>query len=191
MATKKGQVSQQAIERLFHGLAEILQNKSIADIKVEDISSRAGMHRATFYRHVESIQDLCHRGMDIFFDSIIKDMEDLKGKSARRANGDIPAHIELFFQTILEKKVVLSAILGSNGPGFFRKKLEEKILNFLKDERLNNGLSSERMVIKAKLTASSLMAAMEMLIEGHSYSLCIPEYYRFVSRGLGFSPFSN
>lgn len=67
MGRKKDIRSVNTEEALMNCLAELLSEKEINKISVRELTTAAGIHRATFYDHFTDIYDLFDKMMEAFF----------------------------------------------------------------------------------------------------------------------------
>ena len=78
---------------LWEALLELLEEHSFEEISVTDICERAMVHRATFYKHYESKQDLVMHGIKSLISQLEREVKQEKEKNHR---SDDDNHTELF-----------------------------------------------------------------------------------------------
>ena len=181
------------VKILFTSLADLSLQKGYDSVRVEDIAINAGIHRATFYRHLESKQDLMERGTHIFWDEILIDMErfridEKKQKSFSETEvADMPGYLSYFFHSIKTYKSIFLAFLNEDGSLYFRLESRKRIEEFIKESRLVNIRDTEQRKNASLFTASCLMTTLELFVF-HNNDSVIQDYFIFVSHGIfGFS----
>lgn len=142
-------LSQRQLSRtaeLFRGLARLTGEKPYGEITVAEIAREAGIHRATFYRHFETKDDLLQRGAEIFWDGMNRkisarrlEMGKLKGFHER-----IRSMMGFFFNEVEENREILTPLLGSSGPPVFRKITEQRLTSYIEEFRLGKILPPDR-----------------------------------------------
>lgn len=83
-------------EYVTEALLELLEKKDYNDISVGEISERAGVHRATFYRHFSSKEDV----LRVFLTDTFQKAE----RDCTLQQKDFTAFIQPVFQALYDKK---------------------------------------------------------------------------------------
>jgi AcrR family transcriptional regulator len=156
-------------------------SNDIHNIRVADIAKTAGVHRATFYRHVEDIQDLLERGTAIFWNNLIQTME------AKRVGGNVsldkskaPDYLSLLFKQILKEKDVFKAFLLQKSSNYFYTFIQRETINFVQKYRMIDTYDDNSRYHIASMIGASLFITIELIVDKET---CIPyldTYYAFV-----------
>ena len=120
--------------QLRHGLAELLKEKSIKEIKVKELVEKVDINRSTFYLHYTDIYDM----MEKIENELIGEIEELVHTyPVSPFNEDSFPFIEDIFSILAENRDICTALLGPNGDISFLHRIEyllaEHSLNALKE----------------------------------------------------------
>ena len=178
------------IERLFAVLADLSLQNGLKAVKVNEISQAAGIHRATFYRHLESKDDLLERGTHIFWDEILVELEEYHNQhpgnnSASTDTGadEVPGYIIFFFILILERRKIFLSFLNNNGSLYFYHETRKRIRDFMIDQRLSAIDKLNRKDNASEFVTSCLLTTLEIVTVTNSLD-AVADYYRFATRGI-------
>jgi len=109
---------EQSIERLMRAALEVLKDKSYSAVRVEDITSRAGMAKGSLYMYfegkeelyVKAIKELFLQTMSLFLEEVLKSK---KSKQALRSMVELTfeewmeqEELELLFRAVMEKSLM-------------------------------------------------------------------------------------
>ena len=172
------------IRNLFYALSRLAQNRDMKSIRIFDICQEAGIHRATFYRHLENIQDLLERGTELFWDDLLSSMEEIR-RTQRQKREAIPPYLQNFFQLVMVSKSVFRAFLIQNSTNVFQISTKKRIIDFLQQHRLTGVVNSDHRKQLSHMIAASLIAVVELMIEDDEYLPYLKRYYRFVRNAVG------
>ncbi len=99
-------------------LIELAQDKSIFKLTVRELSSAAGINRATFYRHYESIAAFVGELMDDVLDGLV-DTHEL-GRAGRVEERD---YYRSWLEFARDNRALFGMLLSANGAPEFRRRL--------------------------------------------------------------------
>lgn len=107
-------------QKLIKGLSEVLKNKSINSIKVNELTHASGVNRATFYLHYKDIDDFVEQ---IENELIVEFTQIFDQNSMRlQMDGTFPA-VHAVFDFVVSHAALISAIVGPNGDKGFAYRL--------------------------------------------------------------------
>lgn len=117
-------------DKLGGALVALMQEKSFADITVQDVLDRAGVGRSTFYTHFQDKDDLFLSDVEDFF----RFLSTLLTRNSAAA--DRVAPIRELFAHISDVREFYSALIASGkvhdvvemGTGFFARSIKERLL---------------------------------------------------------------
>jgi AcrR family transcriptional regulator len=175
------QKQMKTFQNLFAALVNLGNRKSLDEIRVSDIAKTAGVHRATFYRHVESIQDLLERGTEYFWNDLIVSMEEIRAeKPGKSADTNAPEYLRHFFSRVLENRDVFKAFLLQQYPNYFQSHARKRSIDFLTHYRLIRIGDDEQKRHLAVMIGASLYATIELVVQNGSIDPYLETYYSFV-----------
>jgi AcrR family transcriptional regulator len=166
--TKDRQTKDQRVVRtrrqLDDAFVELLHRRSYGNIRVSDITKKAGVGRATFYAHYASKDDLLRSQ----FTRIVAPMLALKPDEA------CPLDATAFFAHVLSSVRIYKALIGGAesgaAPTVLRDCFEERVRQAL-DQRKNPTAipieSAMRQAIISRVVASSMLAVIECGMESN------------------------
>lgn len=138
--------------------AALLEESAFADISVKAISSRAGINRASFYRHFEGIGDLVDRGIGGVLDELVEELE-----RGPRADGP-DERIRRLFEIAWPLREELKPLLSPTAPQAVREKLRRELNKALAELRLSPALGGGQrgaaVGMLAEMVAAALCAAL-------------------------------
>lgn len=127
--------SQEAIKKAF---IELMTEKNVDQISIQEISDRANVSRRTIYLHYMDKFDL----LDKLIEEHIYELRELCELSAN--NTDYNDAILLWFKYFENHYLFFSTMLASKGGPFFRSRFLEFVLQELKnEENITEGRSQE------------------------------------------------
>jgi AcrR family transcriptional regulator len=114
---------------------------------VAEICRRAGVNKATFYRHFEDRADLLERGLDGFFARIGESIDPATVEEGRTA-GSAARRIAMLFRIIGENARLLRPILSGAAGSILRRKAETFCEGYIEARRLERlSPADERFVL--------------------------------------------
>ena len=173
------------IGTLFSALSDLALSRDIRKIRVSDICEQAGIHRATFYRHLENTHDLLERGTEIFWDNLVLEMEECR-KVKNPHPGAAPEYLHHFFNCIMLDKTVFQAFLLHNSSNYFQSNMRSRMADFLHNNRLPNIRDSGQRKQVVHMISAALYATVELMIQDDEYLPYLNVYYRFAEGVLQF-----
>jgi AcrR family transcriptional regulator len=148
--------------RLDAAFVELLHRRSYGNIRVSDITKKAGVGRATFYAHYASKDDLLRSQ----FSRIVAPM------LALRPNEACPLDATAFFAHVLSSARIYKALIGGPeagaAPTVLRDCFEEHVRQALHqrdDPAATTAESALRQAVISRAVASSLLAVIECGME--------------------------
>lgn len=110
---------------LREALIELILEKGVEGITVNEITERAMVNRSTFYRHYEDKTDLLERGIDEMLLELTEQMipppQDIKDVDLTDPGSY--TNLRLFYNHVKENHTFYRVMLGENGPPGFRLRL--------------------------------------------------------------------
>jgi AcrR family transcriptional regulator len=110
---------------LREALIELVLEKGIEGITVNEITERAMINRSTFYRHYEDKNDLLERGIDEMLleltDQLVPPPKDIQEVDLNDPGSY--DNLRLFYNHVKEHYTFYRVMLGENGPPGFRIRL--------------------------------------------------------------------
>ena len=117
---------------LQEAMIELIAEKSFDAITVGDITERAMINRATFYRHYQDKYDLVAR---IFEDTTSELVENMKPINKEDGHIQNPPEIWIqVFKHVAEHAPLYKAMLGKNGSSWFVARMREHIMNIMLEQ---------------------------------------------------------
>jgi len=113
---------------------------------VASIAERAGVNRATFYRHFEDRDDMAERGLGIYLGELLVGIESESGfRNLGQADGVDPrdpgqrilARVERFFSLLEERAAILRPLLSGRAGFRVFLGIEAYVSTFLRESRLD------------------------------------------------------
>jgi len=105
---------------LREGLAELLVEKNIQDITINELTEKADVHRSTFYANFKDIYDLYNQVED----AVIQEISSIL---FAEYNFDARAFFGVLFRYIVDNKKVCRLILGKNVNSTFLSRISDLI----------------------------------------------------------------
>ena len=167
---------------MFDSLVKIANQKELDEIRVIDITTEANIHRATFYRHVESIQDLLERGTEFFLNDILLGLEETRKNSNRNiTENNLPDYLYYLFSQVEERSEVFKAFLFQKSSNYFQSHLRERIKKYIINFRLFNFSDEHLQQHTAEMISACLLVTVEQIVLAGSIEPFAKNYYRLVS----------
>jgi AcrR family transcriptional regulator len=95
---------------LVTALLELLNEKPLEEVRIEEICERAGFSRRTFYRHFENRDDAVGRGVHLLLD-------DLRRRAERGADPtDSEAFLVKLFELMARRRSLIAGVLATSNP---------------------------------------------------------------------------
>jgi|SRR5208283_4012306 len=148
-------------QQLDSAFVELLHRRSYGNIRVSDITRKAGVGRATFYAHYASKDDLLMSQ----FRRIVAPMLIATPRDA------CPLDATHFFAHVTGSARIYKALMGSEAgkaPRILRECIEQRVRQSLGagDAQLGSVSADVRPTIISRFVATSLLAVIECSIEG-------------------------
>lgn len=135
---KKDRRIRKTEDQLRKGLLELLKEKKIQNITVQELVDKVDMNRSTFYLHYKDIYDLLEHiensyfgDFNAFMDShqIVPDVKDVKD-----VNDDkITSTLIDYFEFLKENEDLITVLIGYNGDPSFSKRQVEILISTIYD----------------------------------------------------------
>lgn len=181
------QKQREVFQKLFNALVKLALTNDIQSIRVADIAKTAGVHRATFYRHVEDTQDLLERGTACFWNNLIQTMEVKRlDDSSNRDNSDVPDYLQSLFHQILEEKDVFKAFLSQKSSNYFYTFIRNETINFVRKYRIIDTYDENCRYHIASMIGASLFTTIELVVQNGTCHPYLETYYAFVKHAKTF-----
>lgn len=94
-------------------LLELIGDRDLSQISVSDVTSRADVHRSTFYEHYTDVHDLAASACTEMFDQLVAAASALS--DAGRSEGAAPPPLVVMFAHVAEHRALYQALLGPDG----------------------------------------------------------------------------
>jgi AcrR family transcriptional regulator len=121
---------------LQEAMIELITEKGFEAITVGDITERAMINRATFYRHYQDKYDLVARIFEEAADHLMEQMKPFKKDSGQMDPAHPPEIWNQVFEHVAEHSQLYRAMLGKNGSPWFAARMREHIIKLmLENER--------------------------------------------------------
>lgn len=98
-------------EWTFQALTSLLETMEFKDIKIKDITIKAGISRSTFYRNFYSIEDIIKYKIEEFFNDYFQDLN--KYFESRKHENEMYA-VELFINKVDKESEMIMTIINTN-----------------------------------------------------------------------------
>jgi AcrR family transcriptional regulator len=159
-------------ELLVEAFVELCSERGMRAVSVAEIARRAGVNRATFYRHFEGKPDLLERGIETLLGALFAEIDAIAPVGS--ADEDrVRTRITRFFEIARDRgKLFRLLISGAAGPLLFEK-TEAFVDSFLRERRL--GIAGDRMLTLPLPLASRILT--EVLFGFTSWWMDHPRSY--------------
>lgn len=104
---------------LRDALMSLMQEKPYETISVTEITERAMVNRATFYRHYEDKSDLFERGISEMLEEVRSIMEPVPHALEDYEVGELPKNATVLLDHVKANRSFYKLMLGPNGVGEF------------------------------------------------------------------------
>jgi AcrR family transcriptional regulator len=143
-------------ELLVEALVEICGERGMQAVSVAEITRRAGVNRATFYRHFEGKDDLLERGIETLLSTVFEEIEAVAPVGSV-SEDRVLARITRFFEVARDRSKFFRLLLsGASGP-LLREKAETFVEGFLMERRL--GIAGEETLMLPLPMASRVLTS--------------------------------
>ncbi|MFC7442730.1 TetR/AcrR family transcriptional regulator [Laceyella putida] len=120
---------------LREALIALLQEKSLDDITVRDLTERAGINRATFYEHYRDKFDLLDQTIDELLFSLVTHVAPRSVEEFTESGEAIPVFVRMF-EFIHEHALYFQVMMGDHGIPSFQRRMLKMIRQFM-DKKLD------------------------------------------------------
>ena len=177
------QKQMKTFQKLFGAYVELAKKNTLSNIRVSDIVGTAGVHRATFYRHVENTQDLLERGTEYFWNDLIQSMEEVRLENHGPQSGSgAPEYLQHFFSRILENSEIFKAFLFQQSSNYFQTHTRKRMTDFVAHYRLIQVFDEEQKHHLAAMIGASLYVTIEHVVKKGSYDPYLNTYYSLLKQ---------
>lgn len=115
-------------------LLQVIQEKPITSITVQELIEIANICRTTFYAHYHDIHDLAQSIGDDVIDEVGEALSLLRYESEKLDESDFPT-IRSVVNVYDRNAETIRLLIGPNGDPSFQKRMEDKIYQVTKDMR--------------------------------------------------------
>ncbi|TYC48145.1 TetR/AcrR family transcriptional regulator [Weissella muntiaci] len=124
----------QTRQQILDAFIELLHEKDISKITINDITKVAHINRGTFYRHFDDKIDLIEKTETVIFEELeaILNNDVLSGKVNSPLDSEFNAYRVKILQILKKHSLFITAMIGENGDLTFENKLMNKIYDFAK-----------------------------------------------------------
>lgn len=154
----------QKIKRSERALAEsfmaLWTERGPGAFSVTDVARRAGVNRATFYRHFEGLEDLRDRGVAMALAEIVGSLPSLPAEFGIDWTTLAESRVRRFFELVLEHADFLGPIFEGRAGGSVQIKAREFLEGFIFSERI------EKQAAAWSLPPSLMTATLSALAQG-------------------------
>lgn len=109
---------------LGKALQELILEKSYESITIQDITDRADLNRATFYKHYTNKEELLGGFLEIQFDQLV---QRIKEETSDDVHKNLKISVTIVFEHAAEYADLYKVLLGPNGQGA----VMHRILNYI------------------------------------------------------------
>ncbi|MDT0460890.1 TetR-like C-terminal domain-containing protein [Streptomyces sp. DSM 41527] len=95
-------------------LLELIGDRDLSQISVSDVTSRADVHRSTFYEHYTDVHDLAASACTEMFDQLLSATSALS-VTGDSSEGGASASLTAVFAHVAEHRALYEALLGADG----------------------------------------------------------------------------
>lgn len=172
------QKQMKTFQKLFSALVTLAKEQPLSEIRVSDIAKTAGVHRATFYRHVENAQDLLERGTEYFWNDLIKSMEEVRLEThGQTTDSGTPEYLQHFFSRILDNSEILKAFLNQPSSNYFQTHTRQRMTDFVAHYRLIRVDDAEQKQHLAAMIGACLYVTIDLVVQKGSYEPYLKTYF--------------
>ncbi len=116
---------------LQEAMIELITEKGFEAITVGDITERAMINRATFYRHYQDKYDLVAKIFEETADYLVEHMKPFR-KDEEKGDMEFPPEIWVqVFEHVAEHRQLYRAMLGKNGSPWFTDRMREYTIKLI------------------------------------------------------------
>jgi AcrR family transcriptional regulator len=151
-------------ELLWSALVRLIDERGYASISVSDIASRAGLNRATFYRHFEDKDDLFRKGCSAFFDSLFLELETGGPPAGGGALDWSEEYFGRLFQLVRDRRETFAILGGKRSDPEFTHIMRDKVDAFTIERRLELFSGPREDQAAAELDAAAVSSLLSGLL---------------------------
>lgn len=104
-------------------LLELIVERGVADLTIQDVTDRAGLHRTTFYLHYTGLHELLEDCALTLFNEIREEI--YKGWGMQQNPTALEQVVENVFRHVQTHATLYRAMLGKQGDPYFRELFQE------------------------------------------------------------------
>jgi len=97
-------------------LLDLIVNRPLEDISIQDITDQAEMNRATFYLHYKSREELALQALDGLFENLLSEATRLNMPNDCGDPETVPSFLVFMFEYMNERKPLFRALLAHDTP---------------------------------------------------------------------------
>ncbi|PJN91617.1 TetR/AcrR family transcriptional regulator [Bacillus sp. mrc49] len=143
---------------LRDSLIELMDEKSYESITIKDITERATLNRATFYRHYEDKEDLLNKSIDRMLEDLFGDAS--KFYSVTKDPHELQHYVALhIFEHIARSNKFFHVMLIKKGIPNFLQYLKDFIFQFYDHMILETDVKEEELPVTKEVIVSYISAA--------------------------------
>src|SRR5215469_8328086 len=116
---------------LQEAMIELITEKGFEAITVGDITERAMINRATFYRHYQDKYDLVAKIFEETANRLVEHMKPLHKDTRLSVTENLPEIWIQFFEHVAEHARLYRAMLGKNGSSWFAARMREHTIKLM------------------------------------------------------------
>jgi AcrR family transcriptional regulator len=116
---------------LQEAMIELITEKGFDAITVGDITERAMINRATFYRHYQDKYDLVAKIFEETANQLVENMKPIHKDPGQSAMENTPEIWVQFFEHVQQHARLYRALLGKNGSPWFATRMREYTMNIM------------------------------------------------------------
>jgi AcrR family transcriptional regulator len=107
-------------ERLRAALIDLISEKSITSLTIQDVTNRAGLNRTTFYLHYSGLHELLEDCARALFSEMRTEIYMNKPSYINQDVFKLEPFVESVFRHLEKHKIIYQAMLGKQGDPYFR-----------------------------------------------------------------------
>jgi AcrR family transcriptional regulator len=119
---------------LQEAMIELITEKGFDAITVGDITERAMINRATFYRHYQDKYDLVAKIFEETANELVENMKPFHKDTGQSATENPPEIWIQFFEHVAENARLYRAMLGKNGSSWFAARMREHTIKIMLEQ---------------------------------------------------------
>jgi len=123
---------QRTYRLLTDALMQLLQEKSFNDITISEVTRVAGLRRATFYLHFQSLEELLLKALKATFDDLLRGSSNEMHSDIRIRKADPTAYLPTF-QHVAEHKALYCDLMTGRAAGVVNRQIREYLATIVLD----------------------------------------------------------